>query len=284
VILREQERTMKTVLITGGNDGMGRATALRVAGPDTDLILVGRNRQRGAEAEGAVAAAGGSAIFLPIDLSTGAGVRELAGHVERRTPRLDALVHAAGGLFSRERILTEEGLERSFAIQVLARFTLTELLLDRLRAADHPRVVAIAGGGAYGGKLDLGDLQGERSHSHFGSIRKQAAANDLLTRAQMTRHEGIAFYNYGPGLVRTKVTTWHPLMRALLGSVGRLWSHSPDEAAADIVELFLGAHPAGFYGPGLRYRGTEPRGADPERIDELWTYLAALMPETPSEA
>lgn len=268
---------MKTVLITGGSDGMGRAAALRLAGPGTDLLLVGRNRQRGAEAERAATAAGGSTVFLSIDLSTAAGVRELAGQVEQRTSRLDALVHGAGGLFSRDRILTEDGLERSFAIQVLARFSLTELLLDRLQAAENPKVLTIAGGGAYGGELDLDDLQGERSHSHFGSIKKQAWANDLLTRAQMSRHEGIAFYNYGPGLVRTKVTTWHPIMRALLGTVGRPWSRSPDEAAADIVELLLGAHPSGFYGPGLKYRGEKPRRSDPERIDELWGHLATLL-------
>ncbi len=283
-ILREQERTMKTVLITGGSDGMGRAAALRLAGPDTDLVLVGRSRQRGDEVERAAAAHGGPATFLAIDLSTAAGVRELATRIERRTPRLDALVHAAGGVFSRRRVLTEDGLERSFAVQVLARFALTELLLDRLRGADQPRVLAIAGGGSYGGALDLDDLQGERSHSHFGSIRKQAAANDLLTRAQMSRYEGIDFYNYGPGLVRTKVTTWHPVMKALLGTVGRLWSHSPEEAGADIVELLVGEHVPGFYGPGLKYRGTEPRRADPEQIDGLWGYLAALLPGPPTEA
>ena len=275
---------MRTLLITGASDGMGRATALRIAGPDTDLILVGRNKQRGAEAEHAVTAAGGSAIFLSFDLSTVAGVQELAAQVVRRTPRLDALVHAAGGIFSRDRILTEEGLERSFAVQVLARFALTELLLDRLRAADHPKVLAIGGGGTYGGGLDLGDLQGERSHSYFGSLRKQGGANDLLTRALMIRHEGIAIYNYGPGLVRTKVTMWHPVMRVLLGTGGRLWSHSPEGAAADIVELLGGTHPARFYGPGLKYRGAEPRSADPAEIDDFWDYCAALAPGTLTEA
>ena len=100
----------------------------------------------------------------------------------------------------------------------------------------------------------------------------------------MTRHEGISFYNYGPGLVRTKVTTWHPVMRVLLGTVGRLWSHSPEEAAADIVELLGGTHPAGFYGPGCRYRGAEPRRADAGESDELWAYCAALTPGTLTEA
>ncbi|MEJ2206353.1 MAG: SDR family NAD(P)-dependent oxidoreductase [Gemmatimonadota bacterium] len=275
---------MRTLLITGASDGMGRATALRLAGPDTDLILVGRNEQRGAEAERAVAATGARATFLSIDLSTVAGWRELAAQGERRWPRLDALVHAAGGLFSRDRVLTGDGLERSFAVQVLARFALTELLLDRLEAADHPKVLAIAGGGTYGGGLDLGDLQGERSHSYFASIRKQGGANDLLTRALMTRHDGIAFYNYGPGLVRTKVTMWHPVMQVLLGTVGRLWSHSPEEAAADIVELLDRTHPAGFYGPGCKYRGTEPRSADAGEIDDFWDYCAALAPGTLTEA
>jgi NAD(P)-dependent dehydrogenase (short-subunit alcohol dehydrogenase family) len=272
---------MKTFLITGGSDGMGRATALRLADPDTHIILVGRSRERGDEARQAVEAAGGSATSLSIDLSTRAGRQDLAGKVRMRGPALDALVHCAGGTFSRRRITTDEGLELSFAIQVLARFELTELLLDPLRAAGTGRVVSVAGGGGYGSTLDLDDLQGEKKHSHFGSIGKQAVANDLLSWEQMARHEGVAFYNYGPGFVRTKVTTWHPVMRVALGTVGRLFSRSPEDAAEDIAGLVQGGRAPGFYGPGLTYRGTEPKVADRELAADLWEYCAALAPTTP---
>jgi NAD(P)-dependent dehydrogenase (short-subunit alcohol dehydrogenase family) len=274
---------MRTLLITGGSDGMGRAAALRLAAADTHLVLVGRSAERGDEAVRAVEAAGGSATFLSIDLSTTEGRETLARKARAQAPRLHGLIHSAGGTFSRRRVMTEEGLELSFAIQVLARFHLTELLLDLLGAAGAPRVVSVAGGGAYGSKLDLDDLQGERSHSHFGSIGKQAVANDLLTWEQMRRHQGITFFNYGPGLVRTKVTTWHPVMRVALGTVGCLFSPSAEQAGADIAGLVQGTQAPGYYGPGLTHRGTEPKAADPQRAAELWAYCAALAPAKPQE-
>jgi len=274
---------METLLITGGSDGMGRATALRLAGPDTHIVLVGRSPQRGDEARRAVEAAGSPATFLPIDLSTRAGVTDLAREIRSRAPRLDALVHSAGGTFSGRRIMTDEGVEQSFAIQVLARFALTELLLEPLRAG-AARVVSVAAGGGSGSTLDLDDLQGERTHSRFGSILKQAVANDLLSWEQMRRYEGIAFCNYGPGLVRTKVTTPNLVMRVALDTVGRLFTRSPEEAAADIAALVRETYAPGFYGPGLTFRGAQPKATDPVLSARLWDYCADLAGANAREA
>jgi NAD(P)-dependent dehydrogenase (short-subunit alcohol dehydrogenase family) len=270
---------MDNILITGGSDGIGRATALLLADSGSNLFLMGRNEQRGQAAAREVAASGGSATFLPVDLSTRRGMAEAVAQIEGRAPRLDAIVHAAGGVFSNQRVLTQDGVEQTFAIQVLARFVLTERLLGHLRAASAPKVVAIAGGGSLRGSLDIEDLQGERSHSYFGSIKKSALANDLLTIEQMARTTGVAFFNYGPGLVRSKVTMWHPAMRVFLDSVGRIFSRSPEEAAADIVGLLTGEHAPGFYGPGLRHHGRKPRIEGPGLSSRLWDYCAERVAE-----
>jgi hypothetical protein len=93
-------------------------------------------------------------------------------------------VHAAGGLFSGSHKLTVDGLEIAFAVQVLVRKVLrTEALILLLRQSKDARVMCLAaGGGNYGGMVDMLDMQGERSHSYFGSIRKQAHENnDLFT-------------------------------------------------------------------------------------------------------
>lgn len=275
---------MRNYLITGGTDGIGRAAALLLADQDSRIILIGRNRQRGEAAEREVRAAGGSARFLSADLSTVHEMRAAAAQVGRELDHLDAVVHAAGGVFSNRRQLTEEGLEQTFAIQTLARLVVTEELAGLLRESSAPKVVAIAGGGAYGKKgLDLSDHQGERTHSYFGSIGKSAAANDLLTMEQMARHEGIAFFNYGPGLVRTKVPMPNPIMRVLLETFGRPFSRSPEQAAADVAGLLSGDHPAGFYGPGLKPNDPPDLRDDPALSSRFWDYCSEAASRITSE-
>ncbi len=268
---------MRNFLVTGGTDGIGRATALLLAGEDSFIILVGRNRARGASAESDILAAGGSAEFLPADLSTVSGMRRVASNAAEELGHLDAIVHAAGGVFSRRRQLTEEVVERTFAVQTLARFVLTEELAGTLTQAAAPRVVAVAAGGAYDRGLDLSDLQGERTHSFFGSMGKNAVANDLLTMAQQAHHPGIEFFNYGPGLVRTKASMPNPLMKLAMGTVGRFFSRSPAQAGADVAALLQGGYPAGFYGPGPKPNDASRLRGDPDLSAALWAYCHEVV-------
>jgi NAD(P)-dependent dehydrogenase (short-subunit alcohol dehydrogenase family) len=268
---------MRNILVTGGNDGIGKAAALLLAGEDSSIILIGRNRDRGAAAEREVQAAGGSAKFLPADLSTVSAMRAVAAEVAEEMEHLDAIVHAAGGVFSQRRHLTEEGLEQTFVIQTLARFVLTQELAERLHQAATPRVVLVAGGGGPDKELDLSDLQGERTHSFFGSMMKNAAANNLLTLALQSHHAEIEFFNYGPGLVRTKVSMSNPLMKLALSTVGRFFSRSPEEAGADVAALLSGTYPAGFYGPGPKPNDPSRLRANPGLSEGFWDYCHEIV-------
>lgn len=277
----------RNILITGGTDGQGKAAAHQLAEMGARLLLVGRNRQRGEAAVTEITAASSSETitFLQADLSLVREMRRVAEHTRRSFDRLDVLLHAAGGGFPNQRTVTDEGLEQSFAVQVLARYVLTEELLGALRDAPAPQVISLAGGGTVSEPVDLNDLDGEEDYGgKFGAIERASVANDLLTLAQIEHYQDIAAYNYGPGLVRTKTVGGDSaLMRLAMNTIGRLFSRSPEESANDMVDLITRETPlpSGFYGPSLEQN--QPAAATPDEASKLWAYCAGLIENLPQE-
>ena len=133
----------RNILITGGTDGMGKATAHQLAKLGARLLLVGRNRDKGEAAVSEIIRTSGSqtVFFLQADLSLVREMRRAAEHIRATFDRLDVLVHSAGAVFPQKRTETDEGLEISFAVGYLARFALTHELLDLLYAAPAPQVL-----------------------------------------------------------------------------------------------------------------------------------------------
>lgn len=277
----------RNILITGGTSGMGKATAIQLAKLGARLLLVSRNRAKGEAAVSEIIGASGSetVTFLQGDLSLMREVRRAAAHIRQTFGWLDVLVQSAGGTFPGRRTLTDEGFELAFAIQYLARFVLTNELLDLLNAAPGPQVLSIAGG-AYGSKqVDFDNLQGEKSYGKFKTIGETAALNYLLTLGQLARYQEITFYNYGPGLVRTAIVTENVAIRRLLmNTVGRLFSRSPEQAANDIVALLTGKYPAGFYGISLKQKEA-PTAAESDAVlsEKLWNYSEEVVNSLLSE-
>jgi len=270
----------KNIVITGGTDGMGKATAIRLAEMGARLLLVGRNRDKGdaAVAEIVRTSSSQAVSFFPADLSLLLEMRRTAKHIRGTFDRLDVLVHGAGGSFPEQRTLTDEGLERSFAVQYLARFVLTNELLDLLNAAPAPRVVSIAGGAYPSKSVDFDNLNGEKNYSRFGAIQKSGITNYLLTLGQIARYPEISFYNYGPGLVRTATITGNlPVMRLFFNTVGRLFTRSPEQVAHDIVTLIAGEYPAGFYGDSLKPQESAVIKSDAALSEKLWDCSQQLV-------
>jgi NAD(P)-dependent dehydrogenase (short-subunit alcohol dehydrogenase family) len=267
----------KNIVITGGTDGQGKATAHQLAKMGARLLLVGRSRDRGEAAVAEIISASGNktVTFLPADLSLVREMRRVADHIRQTFDRLDVLVQGAGGGFPQARKVTDEGLEQSLTVQYLARYVLTNELLDLLRAAPAPLVISIAGGGTASKPLDLDDLNSEKNYGgKFEAIARASVANELLTLEQMARYRDITFYNYGPGLVRTKtVGGSSPLVRLFFNTIGRLFTRSPEQSATDIVALMRSAEPlpSGFYGPSLK-RMEKPVAATPQDAARLWAY------------
>src|SRR5690348_3283961 len=154
----------KVVLVTGGTGGIGKATAIGLAALGARVGITGRDPVRTRQAAADIRAASGNAAVDPFaaDMSSQAEVRRLAVAVLDAYPRLDVLVNNVGGFWA-HRHSTADGLEHTFALNHLASFLLTNLLLDRLKASAPARVVNVSSHVQAGGRIDFDDLQSARA-------------------------------------------------------------------------------------------------------------------------
>ncbi len=199
----------KVCLVTGGSSGVGRATATGLAALGARLLLVARDVQRGERAAEAIRRATGNTEveFLACDLSLQREVRRLAREVSGRHPALHVLANCAGTL-SLRRELTEEGIERTLAVDYLGHFLLTCLLLDRLRAGASSRVITVAGSPAQLRHLRLRPDFPEGGKLGGVSAALQAAVARALFTFELARRlqgSGVTANAFHPGLVRTRL-------------------------------------------------------------------------------
>ena len=195
----------RTVLVTGATGGIGKATALGLAALGAHLAITGRDRARTEDAAREIRAAGGGQVDVFVaDLSSQSEVRRLADEVLQRLPRIDVLVNNVGGYWN-TRHVTADGLEHTFALNHLAPFLLTNLLLDRLKQSAPARVVTVASHAHAMGRIDFDDLQGERSYSGARAYNQSKLANVLFTYelARRLRGTSVTANALHPGVVRT---------------------------------------------------------------------------------
>ncbi|MGH7057296.1 MAG: SDR family NAD(P)-dependent oxidoreductase, partial [Acetobacteraceae bacterium] len=176
------QMTGKLCLVTGATSGIGRETALRLARLGARVVITGRDAGRLQETARYIRAASGdvSVETLQADLLRQSEVRNLAEEFKKGHDRLDVLVNNAGAIFF-ERRLTPDGYERTWALNHLAYFLLTLLLLDPLRAAESARIVNVASSAHERAALDFDDLQSERHFTPMGAYSRSKLANVLFT-------------------------------------------------------------------------------------------------------
>ena len=174
----------KICLITGGTNGIGKSTAQELARLGATVVIVGRNAQKTARVVEEIRAASGNKNVdsLLADLSSQQDVRRLADEFKSSYPHLHVLLNNAGGTFT-TRQLSVDGIEMTLALNHLAYFLLTNLLLDTLKASAPARIVNVSSDAHARGKIDFDNLQGERSYSSFGPYGNSKLANILCNRS-----------------------------------------------------------------------------------------------------
>ena len=199
---------MKTTLVTGSTDGIGLATARALAERGCTVIVHGRNERRADAAVREIAAATGNRNVTAVagDFGSLAEVRAMAARILRTCPRLDVLINNAG-IAVRRRRTTTDGYESTFAVNHLAPFLLTNLLLDRLRDSAPARIVNVSSGVHASGRIDFDDLQMERGFDGWQAYCNSKLANALFT-CELARRLDAAEVTANflhPGVIDTKL-------------------------------------------------------------------------------
>jgi NAD(P)-dependent dehydrogenase (short-subunit alcohol dehydrogenase family) len=230
----------KVVLITGGTSGIGRAAATALAAMGAEVVVTGRDRDRGETAiEEIRRDSGNERVSLMLaDLSVQAEARGLAEEFRERHDRLDVLVNNAGLVRSR-RVETPDGLELTLAVNHLAPFLLTNLLLDLLKKSAPSRVITVSSEARRGASIDFDDLQSERRYRGFPVYGMTKMANILFTYELAERLEGtgVVANCLHPGAVSTNFAQNNRGPIALLFRLFKPFMRSPEQGADTLVYL-----------------------------------------------
>jgi NAD(P)-dependent dehydrogenase (short-subunit alcohol dehydrogenase family) len=288
----------RTCVVTGGNSGIGLHTALGLARLGARVALVSRSRERGEAALETIGAAlaadpdhaDGRVDLVVGDLGSLGSTRALADELLGRYPTIHVLVNNAG-LWMSERQVTSDGLETTFAVNHLAPFLLTNLLLERLLASAPARIVNVSSEGHRRGRLDWDDLQAERGFGPVKAYCDSKLANVLFTRELARRLEGsgVTTNALHPGVVNTNIAQNAPRpLRWLAERLGPLLLATPEQGAR--TSLHLATAPAldgvsGRYFKSCREARPARAAQDDAAARRLWAIseeLAGLSADAPA--
>ncbi|WP_116947617.1 SDR family NAD(P)-dependent oxidoreductase [Jiangella endophytica] len=235
----------RTIVISGGTDGMGRALALARVAKGDRVIAVGSSVDKGARLVADAAASAGRVEFVRADLTTVAGTRSVVEAVGRATEVVDALVLFANRVRPR-RVETTEGLESTFALYYLSRYLLSHGLTPALSRSATPVIVNVAGVGVTKGSIQWDDLQLTRRYSAVAAQLQAGRANDLLGVGYAARHgERVPYVLYHPGFTRSgDLSTLPRLTRTAIRVAARLFARPVEAAVAPIDGGFLDTPPS----------------------------------------
>ncbi len=264
----------RTVLVTGSTDGIGKETALQLARMGAEVLLHGRDLEKGMHVQEEIRRATGNdrLQFFQADLSSQKQVRIMAAEIRESQDRLHVLINNAG-TFEPERRTTEDGLEKTFAVNYLAQFLLTRELLDLMERSAPARVINVASIAHWNGATDWSNLQGERRYDGFDAYARSKLAVVLFTYslARRLNETGVTANALHPGTIRTK------LLRA---GFGDLPGGTPEKGARTPVYLASSAkveRMSGKYFEECNAVRSSPRSYDQELQEELWRISESLI-------
>ncbi len=284
----------KTVLITGGNSGIGKFTAIGLAKLGAKVVFTSRNQRKGdvARAEIREAANTQQVDFMDLDLQDFASIERFAAEFLRKHERLDVLVLNAG-LILDARSTTKQGFETTFGVNHLGHMLLTELLLERMKASAPARVIVLASDAHKGARegLDFDDLMGERSYGGWKAYCRSKLANILYTRALAKRlaGTGVTANSVHPGLVASGFAAPEDVKGALtrIGMVlVRPFMLTSEKGARTSIWLAsaseLEGKTGGYYAK-CRPANLTSAAQDDAAAERLWTVSETLIAQARSK-
>jgi NAD(P)-dependent dehydrogenase (short-subunit alcohol dehydrogenase family) len=275
------------VVVTGGNAGVGKETAVGLAGQGAHVVITARDAKRGRAALEEVRERSGSATVdvMDLDLADLGSVRRFVDDFAARHDRLDVLVNNAG-LVQLHRTETVDGFETTFGVNHLGHFALTQLLLDRLRASAPSRIVIVSSDAHKQARkgLDFDDLMSERSYSAFGVYAKTKLANIHFARELARRLDGtgVTANALHPGFVASRFARDGDTGRLgeIAMALGRPFAISPEKGARTSIYLASSPEVADVTGRYFyRCREKQPSGVarDDEQARRLWAVSEELL-------
>jgi retinol dehydrogenase 12 len=241
----------RVCVVTGATSGIGRATAVALARMGATLVLVGRDPARGAETLAEVRSAGGADAALELaDLASQAAVRDVAARLLARHPAIDVLVNNAG-IVNLRHTTTVDGIETVFAVNHLAYFLLTHLLLDGLRRTPAARIVNVASEAhRFTRTIDFDDLGHARRYRTMQVYGHSKLANILFTYELARRLAGTTLTAncLHPGSVGTRLGQNNGRIATLLTRLLRPFFRTPEQGAATSIQLAASPAVAGVTG------------------------------------
>ncbi len=279
-------------IVTGATSGLGQEIARELAARGRAVVVVGRGADRADAVAKEIARLTGNARVESIgvaDLSRPAEVRKLADEILGRYPRVSLLVNNAGAIF-RHREVTADGLERTFALNVLAPFLLTELLADRLRASAPARVVNVASAAHYRHRINFADLQSQQHYSGYAVYGTSKLELILLTRefARRFAGSGVTVNAVHPGFVASGFGQNNGGGFAFtVRIVGRLFGRSLARGAD--TPVFVATDPSvaavtGEYFSDRVVHAGDPASRDTDAASTLFDQVGAIASAAPAAA
>jgi NAD(P)-dependent dehydrogenase (short-subunit alcohol dehydrogenase family) len=266
----------KTIIVTGATSGIGEVAAIRLAEMGARIVFTARDEERAEATMTKLKRANPDSehVMHLADLSLVAEQKRVAREIAAE-PVIDVLVNNAGALFNK-RTETREGLEKTFALNHLSYFTLTNLLLDKLKATSGARIVSVASNAHRGARLDFDDLQSRNGYSGFGVYSKSKLCNILVNRALARRlaGTGLTANCLHPGFVATRFGDQSGgIVQRLVKVAKPIGAISPEEGAKTIIYLASSPDIANVSGEYFyECKATQPtrEAQNDEDAEKLW--------------
>ena len=287
--------TGQTIVVTGGNAGIGRETCIALARMGATIVLGARNEAKGRSAVAAVADACGDPGRVRLgllDLASFSSIRAFAERVLREHERIDVLINNAGLVLDFKQF-TDEGFEMTFGVNHLGHFLLTDLLLDGLKASAPARIINVSSFGhrMVRGRIEDYDPNSGRTYKGFDVYCRSKLANVLFTRELARRLEGtgVTANSVHPGFIRSDFGRDgdSPAMDIIYRTAGLLFFETSRQGAR--TSVYLASSPkvegltGGYYHGRLR-RPASAAGRSDASAAWLWAESERLIAEADAEA